>query len=46
MIQFFIMTMLDEIQVHEEQGHWTLMKHNDVPMDKCVNSKVKIILSI
>eukprot|EP00957_Ditylum_brightwellii_P107852 8227428-Ditylum_brightwellii.AAC.1 len=37
----FIMAMLDKMQVCGKQGHWTLMKPNDVTMDKCVNSKVK-----
>eukprot|EP00957_Ditylum_brightwellii_P148613 11314650-Ditylum_brightwellii.AAC.1 len=40
----FIMTMLDEINVYEERNHWMLMKHDDKPMNKCVNGKHKVQL--
>eukprot|EP00957_Ditylum_brightwellii_P200312 15271358-Ditylum_brightwellii.AAC.1 len=45
-VKNFVMAMLHEIQVHEDQGHWTLMKRGDVPMDKQANGKVKTIMSI
>mmetsp|Transcript_14797 Transcript_14797/g.21891 ORF Transcript_14797/g.21891 Transcript_14797/m.21891 type:complete len:426 (-) Transcript_14797:484-1761(-) len=42
----FILAMLDEIKVHEDRDHWTLMKRVDVPSSKRVNGKVKTIVSI
>eukprot|EP00957_Ditylum_brightwellii_P128643 9813476-Ditylum_brightwellii.AAC.1 len=38
--------MLKEIEVHEGREYWTLMRHDNVPMEKWVNGKVKTILSI
>eukprot|EP00957_Ditylum_brightwellii_P109112 8324128-Ditylum_brightwellii.AAC.1 len=35
----FIMTMLDEIKVHGDREHWTLMKRTELPADKRVNGK-------
>eukprot|EP00957_Ditylum_brightwellii_P010828 820595-Ditylum_brightwellii.AAC.1 len=35
----FILAMLDEINVHEDRDHWTLMKRVDVPSSKQVNGK-------
>eukprot|EP00957_Ditylum_brightwellii_P150166 11435293-Ditylum_brightwellii.AAC.1 len=42
----FIHAMLKEIEVHECREHWTYMPHDNVPMEKRVNGKVKTIISI
>eukprot|EP00957_Ditylum_brightwellii_P131579 10034649-Ditylum_brightwellii.AAC.1 len=42
----FIMAMLYEIKVHKVREHWMLMKRAEVPADKRVNGKVKIIVSV
>eukprot|EP00957_Ditylum_brightwellii_P110360 8417300-Ditylum_brightwellii.AAC.1 len=41
----FIMAMLKETDVHKERNRWMLMKRSDVPTEKQVNDKAKIILS-
>eukprot|EP00957_Ditylum_brightwellii_P185583 14129559-Ditylum_brightwellii.AAC.1 len=35
----FIMAMLDKVNVYEERNYWTLIKRDDVPMNKRVNGK-------
>eukprot|EP00957_Ditylum_brightwellii_P076565 5819362-Ditylum_brightwellii.AAC.1 len=42
----FIAAMLEEVSVHEDRNHWTLMRKSDVPAEKLVNGKVKTILLI
>eukprot|EP00957_Ditylum_brightwellii_P033432 2533121-Ditylum_brightwellii.AAC.1 len=42
----FITDMLDEVAVHEDRNHWTLMRRSDVPAENLVNGKVKTILLI
>eukprot|EP00957_Ditylum_brightwellii_P048897 3709942-Ditylum_brightwellii.AAC.1 len=42
----FVLSMLNEVKVHKDREHWTLMKKDDVLICKRANGKVKTIISI